>query len=139
TDRRACEGSIAFGHNQAVVDESHKYAVRDDDNVNGFTTSQPIRDGGLPRPDGGCGGHEFSLRKEFESGNELKICRSKSARGHDPDVICHSCLNLFNCTRVAIAYLTAIYPPKSVKDQGCMMPVRLRRRRIPGFTDPRRA
>ena len=53
--------------------------VRDNDNVNGFTAPQPIRDGGLPRPYGRCGGHEFFLRKEFESGNELKICRGKRA------------------------------------------------------------
>ncbi len=72
----ACR-SVRFS--ASVLDESDKYSIRYDDNVNGFTASQPIRDGGLSRPYGRRGGHEFFLRKQFESGNELKICRGKSA------------------------------------------------------------
>ena len=77
---------------------------------------QPIRDGVLPSPDGRRGGDKFFLRKGFEPGNEFKICRGKSARGHDPDVICHGihgCLRFFGCTlvvMVAIACLLAFYP-----------------------------
>ena len=78
-NRRAREGSIAFGHDQTVFYESNKYGIRYNDNVNGFTTPQPIRNGVLPRPYGRCGGHEFLLRKELESGNEFKICRGKRA------------------------------------------------------------
>src|SRR5207245_2323947 len=111
TDGRACEGSITFRHDQAVLDESNKYAVRDNDNVDGFTTSQSIRDGGLLCPYGRCGGHEFFLRKQFDAGNELKICRGKSTRGHDPDVICHGIhgwLNIFSCTFEVIVAVVLI-------------------------------
>ena len=79
-------------------------------------SSQPIRDRIFSSPYGRRGGHEFFLGQEFEAGNELKIGRGKSARGHDTNVIgrrIHGCFNLFSCTPrviVAIATLKALYP-----------------------------
>ena len=41
---------MAFGHDQTVLDKPNKHGICYNDNVNGLTPSQPIRDGGLPVP-----------------------------------------------------------------------------------------
>jgi len=70
---------MALGYNQAVFDESAQYRICYNNDVNGFTTPQAIRDRDLSYPYGRCGGHKFFLCKEFEPGNKFKVCRGKSA------------------------------------------------------------
>ena len=41
---------MAFGRDQTVLDKPNKHGICYNDNVNGLTPSQPIRDGGLPVP-----------------------------------------------------------------------------------------
>ena len=78
-DARTRKLNPAVGQNPAVLDQLIQRVIRHDDDVDGFTTLEPTRDGVCSNPHGRRGGHDVDLEIAFELRAEFKICRRERA------------------------------------------------------------